>query len=139
MKILRLLLIVSAIFIVSGCLSQDAKILQSSNQVQLRSIQTRAFDSTDKVNIVRNVISTLQDLDFVIDKADAELGTVSGTKLSKGSAIKMSVTVRPRNKSQMLVRANARYNVTPITNPAIYQDFFTSLQKSLFLTAQAVE
>jgi len=39
----------------------------------------------------------------------------------------------------MLVRANAQFNVSPIEDPKHYQDFFSSLEKSLFLTAHAGE
>ena len=86
-------------------------------------MQTRAFDTTDRKKTLRTVIATLQDLGFVVDKADDELGTVSGTKLN-GYALRMTVTVRPRGKSQTLVRANSTYNVTPVEDPAPYQQFF---------------
>ena len=74
----------------------------------------------------------------IIDKADLVLGTVSGTKLD-GYAVRMTVIVRPHNKSQLLVRANATYNKEPILEPKPYQDFFNALSKALFLDAQAVE
>jgi hypothetical protein len=80
----------------------------------------------------------MQDLSFVIDKADATLGSVSGTKLD-GYQLRMSVTVRPRGQTQLMVRANAQYNVTPVEDPEPYQQFFTALEKSLFLTAQQVD
>jgi hypothetical protein len=83
------------------------------------------------------VIATLQDLGFVIDRADATLGSVSATKLDS-NLLKITVSVRPR-ANQMLVRANAQYNLTPVEDPKPYQDFFTSLSKSLFLQAQNVE
>jgi hypothetical protein len=51
----------------------------------------------------------------------------------------MTVTVRPRNDEQTLVRANAQYNLKAIEDPQVYQDFFAALSKSLFLAAHAVE
>jgi len=39
----------------------------------------------------------------------------------------------------MLVRANAQFNVKPVEDPVQYQNFFTSLEKSLFLSAHAGE
>ena len=66
------------------------------------------------------------------------LGSVSGTKL-EGSQTKITVSVREKGTDRMLVRANAQYNVSPIEDPKHYQDFFTSLEKSLFLTAHAGE
>ena len=104
----------------------------------MRSIQTRAFDTTDKEKTLRTIMSTLQDLGFVIDKADTTLGTVSATKL-KHYALRMTVTVRPRGETQLLVRANAQYNVNPVTDPEPYQQFFTSLEKAMFLTAHQAD
>ncbi|MBP9867768.1 MAG: hypothetical protein KBC88_02430 [Alphaproteobacteria bacterium] len=108
------------------------------SQVQLRQIQSRAFDTTNRTKMLRTIISTLQDLGFVIDKADDELGTVSATKLN-GYQLRMTVTVRPKGEKQLLVRANAQYMVTTVEDPLPYQQFFTSLGKAMFLTAHQVE
>src|SRR5918995_3352263 len=67
----------------------------SESQLALRQIQTRAFDTTDRERMLRTIIATLQDLSFVVDKADATLGSVSSTKLN-GYQLRMTVTVRPR-------------------------------------------
>ncbi len=66
------------------------------------------------------------------------LGAVSGTKLDQHQ-VKITVSVRPRGKEQMLVRANAQFNVKPVEDPVQYQNFFASLERSLFLTAHAGE
>lgn len=88
---------------------------------------------------MRGVISTMQDLAFVIERADMVLGTVSGTKYDRQSAIRMTVSVRPKGDAAMIVRANGQFNITPIEDPKAYQDFFVSLEKSLFLTAHLGE
>ena len=124
----------------SGCVTTTESALDAQqSQVKVRSIQTRAFDTTDKAKMLKVVISTLQDLDFVLDKADLELGTVTGTKFVNNQALKMTVTVRPRGEAQLLVRANAEYGIDPIDSPEAYQDFFASLEKSLFLSAHQVD
>lgn len=126
---------------VSGCVTTNQRILDSDGQtqVQKRSYQTRIFDTNNKEVVMRGVISTLQDLSFVVEKADFTLGAVTGTKFTQGQVIRISVTVRPKGATQMVVRANAQFGVQPIEDPKSYQDFFTSLEKSLFLTAQLGE
>ena len=135
--------LLSLVFIgiaLAGCqtTSMNQVMETSESQVAIRQIQTRAFDTTNHNKTLRTIIATLQDLGFVIDKADDELGTVSGTKLN-GYSLRMTVTVRPRGKKQTLVRANATYNVTPVEDPQPYQQFFTALQKAMFLTAHEVD
>lgn len=139
MKNNAVLVMIVLSLLVTGCATTQQRLLDSdSSQVQLRSIQTRAFETTDKEKTLRTIMSTLQDLGFVIDKADATLGTVSATKL-KYYALRMTVTVRPRGETLLLVRANAQYNVKPVTDPEPYQQFFTSLEKAMFLTAQQAD
>lgn len=136
---LGIAIVCSSVLALTGCTTTDARILDSDqSQLQLRSIQTRAFDTPDRDLVLRNVIATLQDLGFVIDRADQTLGTVSATKL-QGYQLKINVTARARGTTQTSVRANAEFNRKPVTEPTPYQDFFASLEKSLFLTAQAVD
>jgi len=124
----------------SGCVT-DSKmeiLATDKSQVELRALQTRAFDTTNKALTIRNVLATLQDLGFVVDKADEKLGTISATKLS-GYAMRITVTVRPRGSAQMAVRASAQYNLVAVSDPQPYQQFFAALEKAMFLTAQQVD
>jgi len=123
-----------------GCATPAVRALEmDESQVKLRSMQTRAFDTTDKKKMMQTVISTMQDLDFVIDKADFMLGSVTGSKFLGQAVVTMTVTVRPRGEKQLLVRANAQYGIKSVEDPATYQDFFTALEKAIFLTAQQVD
>jgi len=135
-----IILILFLIVTLSGCATPAVNALKSSeSQVKLRSIQTRAFDTTDKKKMMQTVISTMQDLDFVIDKADFMLGSVTGSKFLGQAVVTMTVTVRPKGEKQLLVRANAQYGVQSVEDPTTYQDFFTALEKAIFLTAQQVD
>jgi len=54
--------------LLGGCQvnSKDQVLAAGTSQVQLRSFQSRAFDTTNQEKTLRTVIATLQDLSFVI-------------------------------------------------------------------------
>jgi hypothetical protein len=113
-------------------------LLTDKSQVALRAVQTRAFDTLETNLALRTVIATLQDLGFVVDKADHQLGTISATKLD-GYTMRMTVTVRQRNRTQTAVRASAQYNLVAVSDAKPYQEFFSALEKAMFLTAHKVD
>ncbi len=123
-----------------GCTSTTGRVLDIGEETQLqkRTYESRIFDTADKEKVLRATISTLQDLGFVIDRADFVLGTVSGTKYERYQ-IKMTVSVRPKGNGRLMVRANAQFNIEPVIDPEQYQDFFSSLEKSLFLVAHEAD
>lgn len=144
-KLLPVLIIAVAAALLAGCTtSPGMAVFETGSQLQVRSFQTRAFETTDREKTLRAVIATLQDLGFVIDKADATLGSVSGTKLASYE-LRMTATVRPRGAGQQLIRASAQFRSGPAAAPrpieeaGPYQDFFAALAKSMFLEAQQVE
>jgi hypothetical protein len=108
------------------------------SQISTRSIQTRAFETTDRARIMRTVIATLQDLEFVIDQGDDTLSMVGATKLDNYN-LRITVTARPRGETQTLVRANASFNQTVVNDAEFYQQFFRSLERGLFLAAHDVD
>lgn len=140
-RIVSLRAALAVAIVTSACAHVHEQVLdtsESQTQLQLRQAQTRTFETHDKERTLRSVIATLQDLGFVIDKADLTLGTVSATKLD-GYAMRMTVSVRPKGQAKIVVRANAQLNTTPITAPAPYQSFFIALERSMFLSAHAVD
>lgn len=142
MKFFLPVVFVTSALLLGGCVTgqTDSRILDSGDETQLqrRSYQSRTFDTGDTERVMRATIATLQDLGFVIDQADMVLGSVSATKLD-GHRVKITVSVRPKGENQTVVRANAQFNLRPIEDPVQYQNFFTSLEKSLFLSANAVD
>lgn len=137
----RLYLVLLSVVAIVGCAPVHEQVLDTSEtqtQLQLRQVQSKTFETGDKERTMRAVIATLQDLGFVIDKADLTLGTVSATKLD-GYAMRMTVSVRPKGEGKMVVRANAQMNTTPVTAPGPYQSFFRALERSLFLAAHSID
>lgn len=145
--VIRALAAAACIAALASCESPPERGVLTSpeSQLKLRSIQTRAYDTPDRQMVLRGVIATLQDLEFMIEAADAALGTVSARKflLVRGMAVAsdltMTVTVRPRGEKQMLVRLNAEFNRKAVEDPEVYQSFFVALGKSLFLSGHEVD
>lgn len=127
------------LLLLAGCETTQERLLDSNeNQLALRQMQTRSYDTSDQKFVLVSVINTLQDLGFVVESADVDLGTVTASKLD-GYALKMTVTARPRGESQMIVRANAQYGLKAVNEPEPYQNFFAALSKAMFLEANNVE
>jgi hypothetical protein len=139
MRVRYRVLVILGAALLGGCVSSLDQVTKTGQSaVQMRSYQERAFDTADKEQTLRSVIATLQDLNFVLDKADLDLGMVTATKLS-GYQLRVTVTVRPRGETQMLVRANAGYEEEVVKDPKFYRDFFAALEKAMFLTAHEVD
>ena len=132
------LLAVFGMILLGGCAASPGKAIfdTDESQLELRSYQARTIESADELEVMRDVIDTLQDLGFVLENADAGLGTISGSRTAGGN-IKMTVTVRPRGEGSFLVRANAQRGTQRVDDPAVYQEFFNALQQSGFITAGA--
>jgi hypothetical protein len=103
----------------------------------MRNYQSRSFDTSDKALVLRAVVSTMQDLGFIIERADDKLGTISGTSFTDSS--RLTVSVRAINDKQIVVRANAQVGLKALETPIPYQNFFNALGQSLFLEAHEVE
>jgi hypothetical protein len=174
-------LIMSASLLFQGCAMQwgadiqwDSKsqILQSEDsQVKMRALQTRVFDTTDRVKVLHAAVNTLQDLYFDIDVLNEDLGILSGKKLYPSGSrwenhptyyryqtdelilfstnyltygpfqyrkdlTRITVTIRPKGKTQLRVRASIQYNIRAVEDPELYQKFFKTLSQSMFLAAQ---
>ena len=143
---MRTMLLVTLIAALAGCAgTRNEQVLGGGESaLKLRSAQTRAFDTGDRTRVLRGVVATLQDLGFMVTGADAALGTVTGRKFTTDRGgrtydLSMTVTVRPRNETQTLVRANAEFNNKPVEDPQAYQNFFAALGKSLFLAGAQVD
>jgi hypothetical protein len=52
--------------------------MSEASQVKLRSAQSRVFDTTDRVRMLEAIVDTMQDLNFMVEVLDQELGIVSG-------------------------------------------------------------
>lgn len=57
----------------------------------------------------------------------------------RSNLVRLTVTVRPRGETQLVVRASAQYYLKAIESPEPYQQFFRTLEQALFIQANAVQ
>ncbi len=115
------------------------QVLGSTNtQAAQRAISTRAFDTKDKAKVFQAVIATLQDLGFVVDRADEVLGTVSATRFGS-DLVRFTVTVRSGSASRTIVRASGQINQHDLSDPAPFQRFYDAMSQALFLQANEID
>jgi len=135
-KLVMVGLWVSVGLVSAGCVGLNERVLDSKAEtLRARSIQTRVFDTAEREQTLRDVIATLADLGFWVEKADATLGVVKGSR----SGLSLTVTVSSRGPAQVVVRANAQRQMSPVEDPEAYQRFFAALEKAMFLTAHQVD
>jgi hypothetical protein len=133
-------ILMAGMFLLHGCTTPETPkdlLAPTDAQLKIRSIQTRTFDIADRNTAMRGVIASLQDLGFIIERANEALGLVTAARFAEPNyydVVSITVTVRQDMKDKLTVRANAIYNNKPIEDPKVYQNFFASLERSLFLT-----
>lgn len=86
------------------------------------------------------------DLDpsYLLYRPDALLILTKNTRtwgpfFHRDDLVRLTVTVRKRNETQLVVRASAQFYLRAVEDPAPYQKFFRSLEQALFLEGQLVE
>lgn len=135
----RALLLAAALALgVAGCASPPEEpvnlLAPTEEQMKIRNLQTRTFDVADRRVAMRGVISALQDLGFIIERANEPLGMVTAARFAEPrfyDVVGVTVTVRQANPEQSTIRVNAIYNNEPITDPEVYRNFFATLERAL--------
>ena len=133
-------LILSFFFVLQACSTGSTKppenlLSLTDAQMKIRSYQTRVFDLSDQQKALRAVVSALMDLGFIVERVNVPMGLVTAAKFA-GSGhsgfVEATVIIKPKGDNQIEIRANAIFNTKPVEDPKVYQNFFTTLQKSLF-------
>ena len=132
----KLLLMILPVIVLASCGGGGTQ-PPVKTQLQTRDIQSRSFDTGDREMVMRSTLGTMQDLGFIIGRADDALGTISGTAISNRAS--MTVSVRPVGTERIIVRANIQHGARVVTDPAAYQAFFDSLSQSMFLAAHMID
>lgn len=135
----RWLAVVALSYALAACAKPEPEpdlLAPTEEQLKIRSLQSRTFDVEDRTQAIRGVIEALQDLGFIIERANEPMGLVTAARFGEPryvDVVGVTVTVRPQEGGQMMVRANVIYNNEPVTDPKVYQNFFATLERSLFI------
>ncbi len=133
------ILTVVVLVLIQGCAAPQPSpdlLAPTDAQMKIRSLQTRSFDINDRQLAMRGVIAALQDLGFIIERANESLGLVTAARFAEPNfydVVGVTVTVRSEAEGRMMIRANAIYNNKPIEDPKVYQNFFATLERALFV------
>jgi hypothetical protein len=131
----------SLVFLLQACAGGPQKapkelLALNEAQMKIRSFQTRAFDVKDQNKVLRGVVASLQDLGFIVERANGPLGLVTAGKFGPNGHgfVELTVVVRAKGEEQTEVRVNALFNTKPIEDPKVYQNFFIAVERSLFIS-----
>jgi hypothetical protein len=136
------IIVIMGVLALHGCAAPQPKpdlLAPTEAQMKIRSVQTRAFEVKDRQMAIRGVIAVLQDLGFVVERANESLGLVTAARFAEPNfydVVSVTVTVRQETDGRMMIRANAIYNNKPIEDPKVYQNFFAALERSLFIAKE---
>ncbi len=135
------LMIICLAFLLQACVGGPQKppkelLALNEAQMKIRSFQTRAFDLKDQDKVLRGVVAALQDLGFIIERANGPMGLVTAAKFGPNGQgfVEVTVVVRAKGKEQTEVRVNALFNTKSVEDPKVYQNFFIAVERSLFIT-----
>lgn len=135
------------------------------SQLRIREFQTRAYETDDTLMVMKAVLNVLQDEFFIVKSADAPLGLITAAKeldlddrgffsrlfadaddrWKKNGIIECSANVskfgtrtRVRINFQMKTFDNtgAVMEVLQIQDPLYYQNFFTKVDKGIFIARE---
>lgn len=123
----------------SACQTTKEVVLSQKGALELRSIQSRVYETADEQKVFRAIISVMQDLGYAITSVEPEAGVISGNKLAQ---LDLTAAINKKGTESTSVRANAIVKITPqavphqVDSAEFYQQrFFEPLSQALFLDA----
>lgn len=137
------ILLALLVFGLIGCATNQEPpvVLSKKSAVELRSIQSRTFETPDEKKVFRAILSVMLDLGYAVTSLEPKVGTVTGNKLAQ---LNLTASISASDEKTTTVRANAVVKTNPqkealshqVDSPEFYQKrFFEPLSQALFLDA----
>jgi hypothetical protein len=127
-------LLATVIFLLGACASTDYDpyVAATANQLETRSYQTRDFSNVGHQQLMRAMVSTLQDYHFRIREVDTDLGTITAYQNTRSTGrTELTIFIKPRGDNRHSVRINMLTGLKVENEPGLYQKFFTAVRKQL--------
>lgn len=149
----KIILILFCLSLVSGTPTFAKGKKAEVSSLEIRQMQTRAYEVKDKKELMEAIVNVLQDRDYLINESNYNLGVISGYKECKEKSryvrYETSVQINELKADNYKVRTNfIKKNIDPtgtattqidVKNPEeFYRDFFSQLNKSLFIESQGI-
>lgn len=155
---LKKIILILFCFSLTICSPAFAKRKPEASALEIRQMQTRTYEIKDKKQLMEGIVNVLQDRDYLINESNYNLGVVSGyreckEKIPMGGVryirYETSVQINELNSNSYKVRTNfIKKNLDPMGNPStqidiqnpeeFYREFFSDLNKSLFIESQGI-
>ncbi|MBL0690157.1 MAG: hypothetical protein JJV93_00565 [Alphaproteobacteria bacterium] len=133
----RLFTVCSLCLLLSSCITPSSNILGDETQVETRVYQTKTFKESDKNKMMRVGIATIQDFGYSIVRANGNTGVITASKVYKSGmsteTVLVTVSFMTIGETKTRVRLNIKYGDITVKDAGIYQDFFASYDRALFL------
>jgi hypothetical protein len=157
-KKLFIAVVIAASWLLSGCINlsfkynknsidsnlQQKEIKTNNNEkisksaLHERQNKTRIIYAADQKHVAQSIVATLQDLGYQVQFSAQDLNVISGERL-KHEPTKVTVTYTKQSDEFVSIRANFSItNESENIENIWYQNFFSKLNKSLFLTSNGV-
>ncbi len=116
--------------LLSSCISRQEFIGTFETKENLALMQTRTYETNDRLKLLRSVMDAMQDMGFLIVSTNEEIGSISGVKRS-GYYLSMDVFVTPVRHTQFKVTLSPQYNRQVVSGKKFYQDYFANLSTAM--------
>jgi hypothetical protein len=160
-----LLIFLPLVLVFSACMTPPPP---KKTQLEIREIQTRSYDTKDAKMVMKAVMHTLQDDNYIVKQANVDLGLLTAQKeVDLGNSLSPifrygrseprfpnnAITEASANISQFGDKTRVRINfqrkvldnkgitmeVEQIDNPSFYQTFFSKVDKAVFLGTENLQ
>ena len=152
-----------------SCATQKgaAPALDIRSQAEVRNFQTRSYAIADQPLVMKAMINVLQDLNFIVKTADAQLGVITAEKwsniehsrkeikrakkdkvgLAEAAVLECTANVsiygndtrvRVTFQQRIVGPGGTVMNVTRVEDAAFYQEFFAKVGKGIFLQQEGI-